>query len=468
MNFQRWATAASRVLNDGVMGLLALLTVLATALPFVYSMSPTLQVALIAWDVLVILVFSLEYLAGLVLSGNAAGYARDPWRVLDAFIILATILSLLPLPTEALGATPALRLIRFARIAVLGTRSSTRLSGAAAMATGTSLPAAAPLTARALDHAARPLAFREIGWDQLLERIGTGEDDWLYVSGIADAHLTPLADRLNVPAPVLHSKLFESTIPRIDRLERFVTLFCWYPQLLEERGAESPRIERTGVLVVGSEHDVAVIVQNDCHLLEHIEAELRESNFDTPPLVNATYALMRVVVRAYTKMVEHLETQLARIEAADTTLRDEGFLQLTFSLRSDIARVRTNLRHLVNVTQALNSRHIAIRGFETELPQFQMLIGAATDTFERVDDLAENLTAIVDMRLNISSFQMNRVMRLLAILTTLALIPAVAGGMLGMNLQDSPWAVPLSQVAFWVGSGMALSLYLFSIKGWLR
>jgi len=63
---------------------------------------------------------------------------------------------------------------------------------------------------------------------------------------------------------------------------------------------------------------------------------------------------------------------------------------------------------------------------------------------------------------------MNRVMRLLALLTALALIPATAGGLLGMNLAGSPWPGTLAQVSFGVAAGMALSLYVFATKGWLR
>ena len=38
--------------------------------------------------------------------------------------------------------------------------------------------------------------------------------------------------------------------------------------------------------------------------------------------------------------------------------------------------------------------------------------------------LSDSVLGLVDLRLNVSSFQMNRVMRLLALLTALALMPA--------------------------------------------
>jgi Mg2+ and Co2+ transporter CorA len=63
---------------------------------------------------------------------------------------------------------------------------------------------------------------------------------------------------------------------------------------------------------------------------------------------------------------------------------------------------------------------------------------------------------------------MNKVMRLLAILTTLTLIPAITGGMLGMNLLDNPWPLTLAEVSYCVAAGMSFSLYIFAIKGWFR
>jgi hypothetical protein len=37
-----------------------------------------------------------------------------------------------------------------------------------------------------------------------------------------------------------------------------------------------------------------------------------------------------------------------------------------------------------------------------------------------------------------------------------------------MNLTDTPRSATLAQVPFGVAAGMALSLYVFAVKGWLR
>ncbi len=63
---------------------------------------------------------------------------------------------------------------------------------------------------------------------------------------------------------------------------------------------------------------------------------------------------------------------------------------------------------------------------------------------------------------------MPKFMKLLAVVGFLGLIPSVAGGLLGMNVQGNPWPVTIGQVAFGIAMGMAISLYVFAIKGWLR
>ncbi len=70
--------------------------------------------------------------------------------------------------------------------------------------------------------------------------------------------------------------------------------------------------------------------------------------------------------------------------------------------------------------------------------------------------------------MSVISFEMNKFMKLLAIVGFLGLISSVAGGLLGMNVTGNPWSVTLGQVAFGIAMGMAISLYVFPIKGWLR
>ncbi len=101
-------------------------------------------------------------------------------------------------------------------------------------------------------------------------------------------------------------------------------------------------------------------------------------------------------------------------------------------------------------------------------PFLDDLLGEIDEVDADFRGLKEELQSLMELHMNITSFEMNKFMKLLAIVGFLGLIPSVAGGLLGMNVMGNPWSVTLGQVAFGIAMGMAISLYVFAIKGWLR
>lgn len=252
-------------------------------------------------------------------------------------------------------------------------------------------------------------------------------------------------------------------------MEAYTALFAWYPTVHKSEKSGIPVVSRAALLLVGSMHNVVVLTRDPTELPSELALRLKEGDPRVPLLVRGTHAMLKTILHRYARINEMLERSLIDIESRQAGISDRIFLDLTFSLRGEITRVRSSLKHLADVLSRLAEKPVAIKGFE-ELPrpQFALLCDDAENLYESVDDHLGTLGALVDLRLNVSSFQMNKVMRLLAVLTALALVPAVAGGLLGMNLSDNPWSPTLAQVSFGVAAGMALSLYVFAVKGWLR
>ncbi|MPM82491.1 Cobalt/magnesium transport protein CorA [bioreactor metagenome] len=107
-------------------------------------------------------------------------------------------------------------------------------------------------------------------------------------------------------------------------------------------------------------------------------------------------------------------------------------------------------------------------GSSVQVPFFRDLSERADYLYETVNNIREGVLSLIELHLNVVSFEMNRVMRVLAVVSVLGLIPAVIGGLFGMNLADNPWPFTLPQVTFAVGTGMVTCLYFFVMKGWLR
>lgn len=318
------------------------------------------------------------------------------------------------------------------------------------------------LVVLALKHAGS--GFETISWEDGLARIGSDVPDWLFVSGVSEESISPIAAALGVPETAMRG-LFQSSIPRFDRLERFSALFVRYPLPF---GADG-RLRRTPVLLVGADDNVVVLSRERTDLEARVEERLKGASDSLPRMVGVAVALLGEIFRAYASVVERLEASLLELESRQVDLRDEEFLTGTFELRTDVLKVRGSLKHLRSVMGDIAQGELNIGSSDVgSRGAFLRLADDSRDLYEDVEDLRESLQALVDLRLNVASFQMNRVMRLLALLTALALIPATAGGLLGMNLLDAPWSATIAQVSFGIAGGMALSLYVFAIKGWLR
>jgi Mg2+ and Co2+ transporter CorA len=454
--------AIERLLNDAVLGFLALVSLFLLFAPSVFALSPASAIALATAEQIIVLLFAVEYIAGFVLATSKRQFLLNRWRLLDALIIAAAIVPLFSAGPDFLRNSPVLRLLRLGRVALLGTRSSIALTSPRESPSAAAVTRQPEVRVLALDDSGHN--FETIPWDTGLSRISGAEPDWLFISGVTEDRLSPIAQALRVPKQAIDG-LFRSSVPRFGRLERFSTLFVRYPLAMPPGG----RLQRTPVLLVGSADNVVVLSSETTDLEQHIEERLASLGKDMPRMIKATVALLSAIVRANTQVVEHLEVTLFAIETEQIGLNDKAFLARTFDLRTDILRVRSSLQHIRNVLRGLARGDLTLGTLDPDARElFRLLEEDANDLYESVEDLRDSLQALVDLRLNVSSFQMNQVMRLLALLTALALLPATAGGLLGMNLTDAPWPGTLAQVAFGVAAGMALSLYIFIVKGWLR
>ena len=451
-----------RYLTDAVLGFFALLSLFLFIAPLVFEFNDFTQDIVAALEYAIVLLFVLEYVSGLLLAKNKVGFVVDGWRVIDMLIIISALIAFIPFVPDVLRHSPVFRLIRVARIALLGARSSFALkldNNSVDLSTNEAVTAL-----KVLSLGTSGAQFEVISWEQGLNRLRSGEPDWLFISGLDESRLASITAAMGVPISAVQG-LFQSTSPGFDTLEHFSTFFVRYPMQM----FPGERLIRTPILLVGTSENVVVLSRDHTDLDEKVQLRLASIDTKTPKMVRATLALVSEIMSAYTQVAESIEVTLTNLELAQSRLGDEAFLARTFSLRADILKARASLKHLKSVIRDLFSGKVIIAGASPgDREPFRFLADDANDLYDDIDDLRESLQGLVDLRLNVSSFQMNRVMRLLALLTALALLPATVGGLLGMNITDAPWPGTLAQIAFGVGVGMTLSLYVFAIKGWLR
>ncbi len=200
-----------RTLNDAVLGFFALLTLFLMIAPSVFQLSSAGLRTLAGVEYTIIALFALEYAAAWARATDKRRFALSRWRVIDVLIIVAGLAALLPVGPDVLRSSPALRLLRLGRLALLGTRSG---FGLKSPATGSLVMTSGPtseLTVVAL--AAGGSAFEPIPWTAALGRIESAEPDWLFISGVTEDRLAPIAASLGVPEKAVKG-LFQSSVPR--------------------------------------------------------------------------------------------------------------------------------------------------------------------------------------------------------------------------------------------------------------
>lgn len=455
------------------MGLLALAALLLALAPAVFHFSPAAEAALDGVEWAIVAVFAVEYLVDLLLAEDRRAYLTSPLRLLDLVILAGPLLTLV-LPGEALRATPALRLVRFARALVFGARLHGRVRGARG---GAALPAAAappPLQAVVVrpDEAPRPLDAP--GLLAALSPEGeAGFGAWIDASGLTKEQLAAASAAVGAPSDLFAELLHDSISTRVEPLPRATVLFLWVPGVEPDGEASArqgaPVVGRRGLLLASTERRLLSLAREPLGLVDVVLADLAGGGPPAPLPALALFAALRRTLRAYEQVIDALERPLRALEAAPMSDGGAVFLERTFHLRQQLATCEADLWRLRTFLEGVGAGRVTLHGVPIQaLDVVRTLATDAEWVHHSASNAREALASLIDLRLNLASFEMNRVMRVLAVVSVLGLVPALAGGLLGMNLAESPWSPTLAQVSYAVASVMALLLYTFVAKGWLR
>ena len=114
---------ASRVLNEAVMGFLALVA-LATAIgPLVFDISPATDRLLNFVEWVLLGLFIAEFAVQFTVAKPRSAWVRSPWRLVDAICIGGPLLSLLPQVSDAVRGALVFRLLRVGRAVAFSARA---------------------------------------------------------------------------------------------------------------------------------------------------------------------------------------------------------------------------------------------------------------------------------------------------------------------------------------------------------
>jgi hypothetical protein len=444
----------AHALSEPVMGFLALAALVFGLAPELFTVSGRVHTALTAGEWIVVALFALEYAVHFAQAPAKRAYVLDPWRVLDLVIILAPLVTLIPGMPEAARSAPVLRVLRLVRAVLAGTRAGTRLRHQAALVARPP-PQGAPVVTRLQTDDPREGG---LDWDGLLGWLGGTPRGWVHASNLEPARVEEIARITRIPRALIDNALGDASYPRLEGGPKWVTFSLALP-----RSAS------------GGRESLLMLIGEECVLsLTRYRTESRTPFVVPPPApkawpVRAALSVVRQALGRHEDIAGATERELRALEELPADQSPGDFFERTFALRKRIAGSKADLMRLRAILRSVAEGRRPFPGLrDEEREEFGRVADDADAAHETAEGIREALLSLLDLHLNVSGYGMNRFMRLLAIVSALALIPAVVGGLMGMNLVDNPWPATLGQVAFGTFVLMLCVLYTFLAKGWLK
>jgi Mg2+ and Co2+ transporter CorA len=287
---------------------------------------------------------------------------------------------------------------------------------------------------------------------------------WFHASNLDAGRFTALTQAAGVSAQEVARFLEADQPARLSHGVTHTTLIVQMPTVAEDG---FPDVHRDRVLAIVTGDGILTATTGAFDLQTAVAHLAQRSPLPAFPFPARIAAAILSLARDRNAVVAHrFDEEARRVEALEG---GSAFLQDTFRLRREISAAALDLWHLKGIVRALADGKARLRGVDLKEEKYLDDLLAETDSlYETVNKSKEEVKNLIELHINLKSFEMNGFLKLLAVVSFLGLIPSVIGGLLGMNVMGNPWPVTLGQVAFAVAMAMATALYVFAVKGWLR
>jgi magnesium transporter len=189
-------------------------------------------------------------------------------------------------------------------------------------------------------------------------------------------------------------------------------------------------------LILGA--DFLISVQEHCDHTREILSRIHRSA-EQLPLHQIFYRIADAIVDTYTPMMDHFSDLLDNIGEKVIESPDPQVLAKIFAARRELIEVRRVLSNMRDVAGHLTSSGNPL--FPRELwPFLRDIYDHISRDLDMVEIQRDILTGSMDIYLSSVANRTNQVMKVLTVLSTIALPAILVSSFFGMNLHGLPWS----------------------------
>jgi Mg2+ and Co2+ transporter CorA len=450
------------IFTDHLMIVLALILIPSIFFPFFFTFSEYMLILLKSVRYIILATFILEYFLKLFVAESRKAYASNPWHVIDLIIVILAATDFIPYTQlGSIGrASPILRLLRITRTFAVAGRTVKR-----------SIPL------RSIEMATQHISPMKINLflDGKIIKGATKEDvhnymavlghKWIDLQEVSEYDIDFINDALNIPKVLLVSKIIKESYPKIDSFKNFTSIFI-QDSILQTDGADLKNVIRNNMLILWKDNCVVTISSDRSQLFDLICNGLEEAKNENF-IVRILYSIFSRKINDYEDIVRLMEQKITALEELPVE-QMHPFLETSFYLKKEIQKIHFNLMHFRQVLGTIRTRKILPVSQDEYQSLFGILFDESVFLSEASNNIRDNLISLIDLHINTMSTGLNRVMKILAVITSIGLIPSIINGLFGENITGSPFPIRLSEIFFLELSIMLLAVYAFYRWGWLR
>jgi Mg2+ and Co2+ transporter CorA len=471
---KRLRQAVNSILSDNFMIILTLLMLPIIIVPIFTTLSQEILDFFEICDILIIAIFIIEYVSKLYLAQDRRSHFKSSMHILDLIIILLPFIELFPALNISGSPTLLLRLLRLPRAFIVGSRGVVSRLRSNDIVEKISKPELVT-NIRGLDSNL-DLIKDQMDWSQLESCCNDKEQEWLDISDLSENDYSMLGRFLKISEQHIRSRLTEDGYPRIDYLEKLsIILFHLCDLKFPDKDYRYTTIEKNRIMIICNDTDIITVSNNRVNLFENIKNEIKQKNFQDSMknnesfVLSVLYGILEYDIKRYKNIFSEIELEIHKMENLPRAQTPSDFLERIFQFKKEVSNLSSDLDHLKNLLHNIVSRRVPLRGFNQSWGEFfDILLDEASYLYESTNTAKENVLSIIDLHISRTSYETNQVMKVLAVITCLGVIPSIIGGLLGENLIDLPFPFYLWQIVAFVLMGMFFVAYIFYKLGWMK
>lgn len=259
---------------------------------------------------------------------------------------------------------------------------------------------------------------------------------WLEIDGLSDnTLLDPVFNLLPVNSLVLEDILNTDQNAKFDTGDKWMFVVFknikWNPKALSWKSEQISLLLQPDVLVSFTEKK-SDLFQPVFARMENPESKTRSHGADF-----TFYSLMDVLIDEYLEICENLEIQTEELELSmegrtdvDPTQTVHQIRKFQIFFRHQVIPVREGVTRLIKEHDHLIS--------EDDLPYFHDIQDHLDQVISKLDEIRDNLASLREMYLTQINTGMNKVIKLLTVVSTIFIPVTFVAGIYGMNFTNMP------------------------------